>query len=69
MPSPLSLGDTDDYATTEALAAITRITSGNFRLTVRLVGQIERVLKINNISTVTKEVVETARKNLVIGTM
>lgn len=65
----LSLGDTDDYATTEALAAITRITSGNFRLTVRLVGQIERVLKINNMSTVTKEVVETARKNLVIGTM
>jgi DNA transposition AAA+ family ATPase len=25
----LSLGDTDDYATTEALAAITRITSGS----------------------------------------
>jgi DNA transposition AAA+ family ATPase len=65
----LSLGDADDYATTEALAAITRITSGNFRLTVRLVGQIERVLKINNMSTVTKEVVETARENLVIGTM
>ncbi|RBQ16974.1 ATP-binding protein [Spongiactinospora rosea] len=65
----LNLGDADDYATTEALAAITRITSGNFRLTVRLVGQIERVLKINNMSIVTKEVVETARKNLVIGSM
>lgn len=60
---------TADFATTEAIAAITRITSGNFRLTVRLIGQIERVLKINHMSVVTKEVVDTARENLVIGTM
>ena len=65
----LHLGDTDDYATTEAVAAIARITSGNFRLTVRLIGQIERVMKINNMSMVTKEVVDAARANLVIGTM
>ncbi|MCW2943164.1 MAG: hypothetical protein JWN00_6149 [Actinomycetia bacterium] len=65
----LRLGDTDDYATTEAIAAIARITSGNFRLTVRLIGQIERVLRINHMSIVTKEVVDAARQNLVIGTM
>jgi DNA transposition AAA+ family ATPase len=54
----LHLGDTDDYATTEAIAAITRITNGNFRLTVRLIGQIERVMAINHMSTITKELVE-----------
>lgn len=44
----------DDYSTKEAVAAITRITSGNFRLTVRLVSQIEHVMKINNKTIVTK---------------
>ncbi|MGP3921180.1 AAA family ATPase [Nonomuraea sp. 10N515B] len=65
----LRLADTDDYTTNEAVAAIARITSGNFRLTVRLISQIQRVLEINHMSIVTKEVVEAARKNLVIGTM
>jgi DNA transposition AAA+ family ATPase len=64
----LRLGDSD-FATTEAIAAITRITSGNFRLTTRLVDQIERVLEINQLTTITKEVVEAARENLVIGIM
>ncbi|MEU0844918.1 hypothetical protein ABZ370_36370 [Streptomyces sp. NPDC005962] len=53
----------------EAVAAITRISNGNFRLTIRLVDQIERVLEINEMTTVTKEVVEAARENLVIGVM
>ncbi|MFB4283860.1 hypothetical protein ACBJ59_51785 [Nonomuraea sp. MTCD27] len=65
----LRLGDSDDYATTEAVAAITRITSGNFRLTVRLIGQIERIMKINDMSVVTKEIVDAAWQNLVIGSM
>ncbi|WP_234334642.1 AAA family ATPase [Streptomyces sp. NRRL B-1347] len=65
----LRLGATDDFATTEAIAAITRATNGNFRLTTRLVDQIERVLEINQMTTVTKEVVEAARENLVIGIM
>lgn len=65
----LGLHDTDDFAATEATAAITRITSGNFRLTSRLIAQIERVLDINQMTTVTKEVVEAARENLVIGIM
>ncbi|MEV1174668.1 AAA family ATPase [Nonomuraea sp. NPDC049784] len=65
----LRLGDSNDFATTEAIATITRITNGNFRLTTRLVDQIERVLEINQMTTVTKEVVEAARENLVIGIM
>ena len=65
----LHLDNPDDYATAEAVAAITRVTNGNFRLTTRLVDQIERILDINQISTVTKEVVEAARENLIIGIM
>lgn len=63
----LGLHDTTDFTTAEALAAITRITSGNFRLTSRLVAQIDRILDINQIATVTKEVVDAARESLVIG--
>ncbi|MEU8359766.1 AAA family ATPase [Nonomuraea sp. NPDC048882] len=65
----LRLDDINDYATIEAVTAITRITSGNFRLTVRLIGQIERIMKINDMFVVTKEIVDAARQNLVIGSM
>jgi DNA transposition AAA+ family ATPase len=57
----------DDYTDAEALAAVARITGGNFRLVQRLFSQIERVLEINRLRTITAEVVETARENLVIG--
>jgi len=57
----------DDFTDAEAVAAITRITAGNFRLIQRLFEQIDRILLINNLRTVTKEVVEAARETLVVG--
>jgi hypothetical protein len=52
----------------ETLAAIYRFTGGNFRVIEHLYAQIDRILRINNLDTITKEVVETARQSLLIGT-
>jgi DNA transposition AAA+ family ATPase len=57
----------DDFSDAEAMAAIARITGGNFRLLQRLFTQMERILRINQLHSVTKEVVEAARETLVIG--
>ena len=54
----------DDFTDTEALAAIVRMTTGNFRVIHRLLMQIERILEINDLRTVTKEVVEVARESV-----
>jgi hypothetical protein len=59
--------DSTDFTDSEAIAAIVRITGGNFRLLQRLFTQIERILAINELRVVTKEVIETAREGLVIG--
>jgi hypothetical protein len=60
--------DGTDFTDSEAMAAIIRITGGNFRLLQRLFAQIGRLLTLNGLHTLTKEVVEAARECLLIGT-
>jgi len=59
--------DPDDFTDAQAIAAIERITRGNFRLLERLFPQIARVLKINQLEAITDDVVEAAASILVIG--
>ena len=52
----------------EVVVTLVRITGGNFRLIHRLLTQIARIMEINAMPTVTRQVVEAARESLVIGT-
>jgi hypothetical protein len=51
------------------LNAIARVTEGNFRLIQRLFAQIDRVLAINGLATVTTDVVDAARESLVVSAL
>ncbi|MFH6681122.1 ATP-binding protein, partial [Clavibacter michiganensis] len=59
--------NTEDFTDAQAIAAIERITRGNFRLLERLFPQIQRVLKINQLETITDDVIEAAGSILVTG--
>jgi DNA transposition AAA+ family ATPase len=52
----------------EARTAIIRVTGGNFGLLHRLMTQMARLVEINALQMVTREVVEAARASLLIGT-
>lgn len=58
----------DEFADQEAIAAVISATAGNFRLIDRLMSQVRRIKELNQLQTVTREVVEAARDCLVIGT-
>jgi hypothetical protein len=62
----LSFSD-NDFTDNQAMASIARVTGGNFRLLQRLFVQIERILRINDLSMISDDVVEAARSTLVIG--
>lgn len=59
--------DPEDFTDAQVIAAVERITRGNFCLLERLFPQITRVLKINQLETITDDVVEAAASILVIG--
>lgn len=59
--------DKSQYADIEAIKTIIRITNGNFRLIHRLFTQISRIQELNNLSTITQDLVLAARNCLVIG--
>jgi DNA transposition AAA+ family ATPase len=59
--------DSADFTDAQAIALIARLTGGNFRLLHRLFVQIERIMKINELTVITDDVVEAARSTLVIG--
>lgn len=56
-----------DFMDHEAIATVTRVTQGNFRLINRLLKQSLRIMEVNQLSFISKEVIEAARECLVIG--
>ena len=56
-----------DFSDQETISSIIRITNGNFRLINRLMKQSFRIMKVNCMTTITKEIVEAARSCLLIG--
>jgi hypothetical protein len=66
----LASGSLAEAPAPDVVAAIIQVTGGNFRLITRLLTQMERMFKINQINQLkhlSPAVAETARENLVIG--
>jgi DNA transposition AAA+ family ATPase len=59
--------DDADFTDAQAIASIARITGGNFRLLHQPFVQIARILKINELTIITDDVVEAVRSTLVVG--
>lgn len=59
--------DENDFTDQEVVSAIIRITNGNFRLINRVLKQSFRIMKVNRITILTKEIVDAARNCLLIG--
>lgn len=57
----------EDFTDQEVIASILRMTNGNFRLVDRVIKQSLRIMKVNCMTTITKEIVEAARSCLLIG--
>lgn len=64
---PVGVKLPDEVLAPDVIASLIRRTGGNFRLLTRLLTQIQRVLEVNDLPVVSKEVVEAARDSLVIG--
>ena len=65
LPSNVRLPDA--ALSPNVIAMLIRMSGGNFRLLTRLLTQIERILKVNQLQVVSKEIVTAARDSLVIG--
>lgn len=50
------------------MAAVIRITGGDFRLLDRLLSQLRRIIHLNHLPSVTPEAVHAVRENLTLGT-
>ena len=65
--TPVGVSLPSEQLLPEVIAKLIRMTGGNFRLLTRILTQIERVLDVNQLRTISTEVVEAARDSLVIG--
>ncbi len=59
--------DEADFGDQEAVSTIIRMTNGNFRLINRLLKQSHRIMQVNCMTSLTTEILEAARKCLLIG--
>jgi len=59
--------DESDFSDQEAVSTIIRMTNGNFRLINRLLKQSQRIMHVNCMTALTTEILEAARKCLLIG--